>query len=189
MKKSTVKKLLSLNVVLAILIGLLAMPVRATTVATADSGPYGGEGDGTNLTWALTEDGVLTISGEGKVADWSWNTSPWRNCRDSIKTAVIGNSVTSNGSYACIDCTALTLIYFEGSAPAFGYHVFYYNVTATAYYPAWSDTWTEDITPCRITVATLPGFPLTLSLFSAIQAPPPKPLLPSCMTRMRPRLS
>ncbi|MBR6314915.1 MAG: leucine-rich repeat domain-containing protein [Clostridia bacterium] len=43
-----------------------------------DWGYCGGEGDGTNLTWTLTSDGTLTVSGEGAMANYSDSEpAPW----------------------------------------------------------------------------------------------------------------
>ncbi len=56
----------------------------------------------------------------------------------------IPDRVTSIGNWAFESCTKLTSITFEGDAPDFGYRIFA-NVTATAYYPAGNDTWTEDV--------------------------------------------
>ena len=176
------------------------------------AGYCGGEGDGTNLTWKLTEDGVLTISGEGAMADWEYAAAPWFDYYDCIEAAVIeddvitigenafsgqdslsavsiGDSVETIGDYAFRDCdslttvdipdsvttigerafyncsslttvtigsavttignyvfyyTSLTEIHFKGDAPKFGSNVFK-NVTATAYYPAGNDTWTQTV--------------------------------------------
>jgi len=212
------------------------------TLTEPVSGYCGGEGDGTNLTWELTEDGVLTISGEGAMEDWaSAFAGTWYKQRSSIKTVVIEDSVTTIGNwafYSCNNLTAVTIpasvttigygafsfcdalttvtipdsvttigvqafecctslmavdipdsvttilanafwnctsltvveipasvaviggaafgncanltdIYFAGEVPTFSKDVFgldvFYNVTATAYYPAGNDTWTEDV--------------------------------------------
>jgi len=65
------------------------------------SGFCGAEGDGTNLTWTLQSDGVLTLSGEGTMDDGS----PWRTQRDKIKHIVIEDGVTSIGASAFYNCT------------------------------------------------------------------------------------
>ena len=62
------------------------------------SGYCGGEGDGTNLTWTLDSDGVLTIRGTGKMRDFSNSKDvPWYSYRTSISNVIIGNAVTSIG--------------------------------------------------------------------------------------------
>jgi hypothetical protein len=73
---------------------------------------------GTNLTWKLTSDSVLTINGSGVMVNYTLsNSAPWYSYRDTIVTAVIGdsvtnigNSITSIGDYAFISCRSLTAI-------------------------------------------------------------------------------
>ena len=56
---------------------------------------------GTNLTWSLDDEGVLTISGEGKMANYTEDsTAPWYSKRTQIKNVVIEDGVTSIGKYA-----------------------------------------------------------------------------------------
>lgn len=70
------------------------------------SGPCGAEGD--NVTWALTEDGILTISGTGAMRDFNFprdgtiqgNDVPWYEFNSQIKKIVIGEGVTTVGAYA-----------------------------------------------------------------------------------------
>ena len=47
-----------------------AIPNLTKAQEVVEQGYCGGEGDGTNLTWILTDDGVLTISGSGAMADF-----------------------------------------------------------------------------------------------------------------------
>ena len=46
-------------------------PFEATSgsLVLMSSGTCGAEGDGSNLTWTLDSDGVLTISGSGAISD------------------------------------------------------------------------------------------------------------------------
>ena len=67
------------------------------------SGNCGADGD--NLTWTLDDDGLLTISGEGEMADYSSsssNRSPWYDYRSRILSVSIGDSVTSIGVRAFV---------------------------------------------------------------------------------------
>ncbi len=65
--------------IFSVLLSLLMvmLPCAALTAAAADtpavlaSGYCGGEGDGTNLTWKITSDGVLTVSGRGAMGDYT----------------------------------------------------------------------------------------------------------------------
>lgn len=63
---------------------------------------------------------------------------------ESLTEVVIPDSVTEIEDGAFAECPNLTSITFEGDAPTFG-EVCFYEVTATAYYPAGNDTWTEDV--------------------------------------------
>mgnify|MGYP002463338890 FL=1 len=75
------------------------------------SGNCGGEGDGSNLTWTLDENGLLKIDGIGTMADYGrYQDVPWNEHRNSIKNAEISDCVTSIGSYAFYGCNIITSI-------------------------------------------------------------------------------
>ena len=82
---------------LLILASLLVLFIGATpSVYAADivaSGYCGGEGDGTNLTW-LDSEGVLTISGTGKLKDYTSNNAPWQDNGTDIKSIVFSSGTT-----------------------------------------------------------------------------------------------
>ena len=97
-------------------------PTEETTEPTLDllaedgnviaSGECGAQGD--NLTWVLTEDGTLTISGSGKMKDYSmsFSVAPWYTKRTKILSVVVEDGVTSVGScafYACLKLASVTL--------------------------------------------------------------------------------
>jgi hypothetical protein len=65
---------------------------------------------GDNLTWVLTSDSTLTISGSGKMWHYPTTNVPWYSYRNMIKTLVIGESVTSIYDYAFLDCRGLTSV-------------------------------------------------------------------------------
>ena len=62
-----------------------------------------------NLTWTLTADGTMTISGTGAMRDY-YHDSPAAQKKDSVKKVVIEDGVTSIGTFAFSDCTGLTSI-------------------------------------------------------------------------------
>ena len=72
------------------------------------SGTCGAEAGGSNLTWILTEDGTLTISGTGDMADFTSGNQPWEDHLAAIRTAVVQEGVTSVGDYFLSNCTGLT---------------------------------------------------------------------------------
>ena len=102
------KRLLSF--VLAVLMIASLLPATALAAGIVDSGTCGAEGDGSNLTWTLDSDGVLTISGSGDMHGYDYGSSgaPWDDSR--VKSAVIAEGVTSIGSYAFDDCKSLTSV-------------------------------------------------------------------------------
>gem|GEM_PF-1609712 len=69
--------------------------------------------DGDNLTWTLDRaTGVLTISGEGAMADYTSSTyygyAPWRkDYKEEITAIVIEQGVTTIGNYAFYLCSAV----------------------------------------------------------------------------------
>ena len=67
--------------------------------------PGGNCGD--NLTWILDDNGTLTISGSGEMADYDENNQPWADYKGDIKHLVVENGVTSIGNNAFRDCTKL----------------------------------------------------------------------------------
>ena len=76
----------------------------AALSAALDSGSIG---DG--LSWSLSRSGVLTISGSGKMPDFSSvaNAAPWDKQKDKIQSAVIESGVQSISDGAFSGCTAL----------------------------------------------------------------------------------
>lgn len=64
-----------------------------------------------NLTWSLDADGVMTISGNGAMTDFTtgnYKNSPFYQYRSSMKKVVIEDGVTSIGSRAFAECESLT---------------------------------------------------------------------------------
>ena len=100
------KRLLSF--VLAVLMIASLLPATALAADIVDSGTCGAEGDGSNLTWTLDSDGVLTISGTGAMKEYDPYKAPWYGSSSRVKSAVIAEGVTSIGGKAFLDCTSLT---------------------------------------------------------------------------------
>lgn len=74
---------------------------------------------GENLNWVLTNDGVLTISGEGEMEDYSENV-PWNDYKSEITSVVIEEGATSIGDYAFTDCANLTAVELPESLASIG---------------------------------------------------------------------
>lgn len=80
--------------------------VNVNAAEIIDSGYCGGEGDGENLTWTLTDDGVLTISGEGEMKDYKDDRKyPWYSHRDNVQHLIIEKGVTTieYDSFSCLE--------------------------------------------------------------------------------------
>ncbi len=90
-----------------------ALSIRASAVESGTCGD--------NLTWTLSDDGVLTISGTGDMKDFTYNSSDaWRQYKTLIKELIIGQEITSIGSYAFNSCLALTNVEFPDSIVSIG---------------------------------------------------------------------
>ncbi len=119
----------------ALLLLFSALTVRAEIVRSGFCGEDPNPGDGTveygeNLSWTLTDDGVLTISGSGRMFDASYTSNynyntPWYAQRNLIKTAVIGQGVTSIGIRAFYDCTSINGVILLGSITSIGAQAFH----------------------------------------------------------------
>lgn len=78
---------------------------------------------GENLTWKLTSDGTLTISGTGEMAN---NTlGGVDNYLDFIRVVVVENGATSIGEFAFLECISLTSITIPDSVTSIGTYAFY----------------------------------------------------------------
>ena len=94
---------------------------------------------GDDLKWTLDKSaGVLTISGIGRMYDYSggfepdengydyWVTNtPWWTCRDVIKTVIISSGVGSIGNYAFDDLFSLTQVTIPDTVTDIGEWAFY----------------------------------------------------------------
>ena len=99
--KTAEKRLLALLLVLVMVAGFVPVTARADGASIVAQGTCGDQGD--NVTWVLTDDGVLTISGTGAMADYQWGddgAAPWIVYKDQITKIVIGEGVTRIGDFS-----------------------------------------------------------------------------------------
>ena len=83
------------------------------------------------ITWTLSDDGTLTISGTD-MPDYSLiNNAPWDLQKYKIKKVVIKDGVTSIGSEAFFYCTGLTSVSIPNSVTSIGNSAFNYCSSLT----------------------------------------------------------
>ena len=80
---------------------------------------------GDALTWKLTDDGLLTISGTGAMDDYTrYRYAPWYAYRSQIDSVMIGEGVTSIGAYAFSSYTGLTSVIIPAGVTSIGEEAF-----------------------------------------------------------------
>ena len=79
---------------------------------------------GKHLKWKLTAEGVLTITGTGKMKNYSGSSRPWSAYKNVIKQVIIDDGVTTIGDWAFSYCRALTSITIPNSVTTIGDNAF-----------------------------------------------------------------
>ena len=80
---------------------------------------------GENLSWRLSSDGTLTVSGSGNMTNWEDSEKvPWNIYRKSIKNIVFPEKITSIGNYAFFACTSLSKVVIPDSLTTIGVNAF-----------------------------------------------------------------
>ena len=79
---------------------------------------------GANASWRLDQHGVLTVSGEGAINNYSASYAPWYSYRSSIKTAKICSGITGIGNNAFYYCTNLTTLSISDGVTNIGNQTF-----------------------------------------------------------------
>ena len=122
------KKVISLFLSLTMLLSIVSV-VDFSAYASVETGKCGD-----NLKYSLdTETGVLTISGTGKMTDYSGTDSHSPFYQNSnIKSVIIGDGVTSIGSSAFRVCTSLTSVTIQDGVTSIGDCAFYYCTSLTS---------------------------------------------------------
>ena len=76
---------------------------------------------GTNVRYSLdTSTGLLSITGTGPMANYSYASSPWYSNRSYVKTVEISDGVTNIGYRAFDDCSGLTSVTIGNSVTSIG---------------------------------------------------------------------
>ena len=109
-----------LSILLAAVMVLTMLPLGLVETAWAASSGTCGD----KLTWSLSDDGTLTISGTGKMKDYGDNygmsVAPWYVGSSQVKTVIIEDGVTSIGDRAFDGCTKLTRVVIPDSVTSIG---------------------------------------------------------------------
>lgn len=106
------KILLSLLLCFVMILGLVAVSGEgfahvfdsfSVKASAASSGTCGDR-----VTWNLSDDGVLKISGTGEMYNFRYpDYSPWYSLRNSVNSVLIDSGVTTIGDYAFRNCEGL----------------------------------------------------------------------------------
>jgi len=91
---------------------------------TAGDAIDGGTG---NLRWSFSfYTGCLEITGEGRMPNWSYDTTaPWNDYRFEIEKVIIGNGVENIGDFAFFGCFSLASVEIPASVTSIGNRAFY----------------------------------------------------------------
>ena len=141
------------GIIVVVLILVLTLAVGGGSVSAEEptiiaSGNCGKAGS--NVTWTLDSTGLLTISGEGEMYDFSTYSGdqPWRSYVNKIESIVVESGISSVGNYvfyehsalksvtilgsvvsvgdgACYNCKNLTTVKFAGEVKSIGQLAFY----------------------------------------------------------------
>ena len=112
-KRKTWGTLLSLIATVIVLFAFCGITVLADDPEESGpeivaSGYCGAEGNEESVSWTLDSNGLLTISGTGKMGNYS--IAPWIPNKDAIKKVVIGDGVFRIGDNAFEGCSLLSAI-------------------------------------------------------------------------------
>ncbi|MBP3871784.1 MAG: leucine-rich repeat domain-containing protein [Faecalicoccus sp.] len=80
---------------------------------------------GDNVTWTLSDMGVLNISGSGAMYDYTKdNHSPWYDSRLMVNEVVVNTGVTRIGNYAFDECKSISSVTLADTVTEIGQYAF-----------------------------------------------------------------
>lgn len=108
--------------------------VSPVPIITPTDQDISSSGTDRNITWRLTKDGTLYISGTGKMPDYGYTyespgnyvtiPAPWEEVKDKIKKAIIEEGICSVGNNAFNECTELLNIQLPSTITSIGESAF-----------------------------------------------------------------
>ena len=131
-KKIIVKRIVALVIAVCMLSVVMPVDIISSGTAHAEENSVIASGKcGNALTWELAKNGTLTISGTGKMYDYTYssvdNAPPWKDLRDKIYHLVIAEGVETIGKDAFASCGNLDgEIFFPDSVKKIGDDAFSY---------------------------------------------------------------
>lgn len=133
-------RILSLILTMALVVTMMPMNVFAAdneveTDVVLDESAYIASGKcGDTVEWTLGNDNVLTISGTGEMADYTWTnfvpTTPWYDYKTSIKKIVVSDGIISIGASAFYELSYVTEVELSNDILVLGKYAFHgcYNL-------------------------------------------------------------
>ena len=100
------------------ILALIACAGAFLLFSAPDDSDAASSGTAGDLTWTLDDSGILTISGTGKMPDYtSRNPAPWGTTATSVS---LSPGITHIGDSAFYKCTSLTSITIPDSVTTIG---------------------------------------------------------------------
>ena len=131
-KKSTLLTICSFMIaaLMCVLAPQAVVPAMAAEVDTtseeAQEGTLASGVCGENLTWVLSSDGTLTISGSGAMANYTDKSEqPWYTYAESVTAVVLEEGVTNIGNGTFAYCSALEYVEIPNSVTSIGKEAFF----------------------------------------------------------------
>ncbi len=107
-------------------------PAQQPQNPTLDPGELVDSGTAGDLTWEFYDSGLLKISGQGSMSNYTGGNSPWYGHRKEITRVEIESGVTSIGDYAFYGCNSLTSVTIPDSVTGIGQYAFSYCSSLTS---------------------------------------------------------
>lgn len=78
---------------------------------------------GSGVSWEVSVDGILTVSGSGSMEDYSAEMAPWNQYADDILAAYVKKGVLHVGNNAFYNCRAMKSLEIDASVNSIGDHI------------------------------------------------------------------